>query len=63
MELGDADDIVFSREGSKRGNGAVGLLTNDIVTRTDYYVQPFILSLIPLMQPALYPAEGGEGGP
>jgi len=31
----------------RAARGATGLLTNDIVTRTDHYVQPFIPSLIP----------------
>jgi non-canonical (house-cleaning) NTP pyrophosphatase len=33
-ELGDADDIVFGKSNSKQQNGAVGILTHDIITRT-----------------------------
>ncbi|HKJ41017.1 MAG TPA: inosine/xanthosine triphosphatase, partial [Sunxiuqinia sp.] len=33
MELGDADDQVFSQQNSKQQNGAVGLLTRDLLTR------------------------------
>jgi inosine/xanthosine triphosphatase len=46
-ELGDADDIVFGRTNSKQQNGSVGLLTGDMITRTDYYTHPAILALIP----------------
>jgi len=35
MELGDAQNSVFSRVNSKHGNGNVGL-TGDVVTRTSY---------------------------
>ena len=49
MELGHADDKVFSRTDSKRSNGAVGLLTGDLITRTDYYEHAMLLALIPFM--------------
>ncbi len=54
IELGTADDILFGRENSKRTNGAVGLLTNDLVTRTDLYSHAVVLALIPFMNPKLY---------
>jgi len=54
LELGDADDQVFGRNNSKQQNGAVGLLTHDAVTRTDYYETPVILALIPMKNPKLY---------
>jgi len=54
VELGVADDMVFGREDSKRTNGAVGLLTNDRVTRTDLYAHAVILALIPFMNAGLY---------
>ena len=47
MELGHADDLVFGRSNSKQHNGSVGLLTDDVVDRTAYYVQAVILALIP----------------
>ncbi|KAK1762137.1 Maf/Ham1 [Phialemonium atrogriseum] len=47
MELGDADDVVFGRTNSKQRNGSVGLLTDDVIDRTAYYVQAVILALIP----------------
>jgi inosine/xanthosine triphosphatase len=57
IELGAADDILFGRENSKQTNGAVGLLTNDRVTRTDLYAHAVVLALIPFMNPELYPEE------
>ncbi|GAB3653225.1 inosine/xanthosine triphosphatase [Echinicola sediminis] len=49
MELGEADDRVFKREDSKQGNGAVGILTNGIVNRKEYYEQAVLLALIPFI--------------
>lgn len=54
-ELGEADDIVFQRNNSKQENGAVGILTNNAVTRQTLYQQAVILALIPFLNPALYP--------
>lgn len=53
-ELGTADDMVFKRENSKQSNGSIGLLTHDVITRTDYYEQAMILALIPFVNPELY---------
>ena len=53
-ELGEADDIVFKRSNSKQANGAVGILTGDILTRADYYETAIILALIPFKNPDLY---------
>jgi len=55
VELGEADDRVFRRSGSKLGGGSVGLLTCGLITRADYYEQAFLLSLIPILQPELFP--------
>lgn len=54
-ELGDADDIVFGKTNSKQANGAVGLLTHDIITRTSFYESAVILALIPFLNPKLFP--------
>jgi inosine/xanthosine triphosphatase len=54
-ELGEADDIVFKRENSKRENGAVGLLTHDVIDRRKYYEHAVILALIPFLNPKHYP--------
>jgi inosine/xanthosine triphosphatase len=53
-ELGEADDIVFGRSNSKQANGAVGILTGDVVDRTQLYEQAVILALIPFKNPQLY---------
>ena len=53
-ELGDADDIVFKKSNSKQKNGAVGLLTKNIITRKDLYEQAVILAIIPHINPELY---------
>lgn len=55
MELGDADDVVFGRTNSKQQNGAVGLLTDNAITRTDYYSLMVMLALIPFKNESLYP--------
>lgn len=47
VELGEADDIVFKRKNSKSKDGAVGILTNKNITRTNYYKNAVIMSLIP----------------
>jgi inosine/xanthosine triphosphatase len=54
LEMGPADDIVFGQSNSKQKNGAVGLLTHDVVDRTALYTQGVILALIPFANPALY---------
>mmetsp|Transcript_29937 Transcript_29937/g.68699 ORF Transcript_29937/g.68699 Transcript_29937/m.68699 type:complete len:259 (-) Transcript_29937:170-946(-) len=54
MELGQADDIVFSRVNSKHGSGTVGILTDNIIARSDYYVHALQLALIPWISSKLY---------
>lgn len=53
-ELGEADDLVFRRINSKQKNGAVGILTGDIITRTSYYTTTVVLALMPFRNPKLY---------
>lgn len=53
-ELGVANDILFKKENSKQKSGAVGILTNDKVSRTELYKQAVQLALIPFLNPALY---------
>ena len=54
VELGAADDIVFGRTNSKQANGAIGILTDDVLTRTTYYEPAVIMALIPFKNEALY---------
>lgn len=53
-ELGEADDIVFNETNSKQNNGAVGLLTTNIIDRIKLYEHAVILALIPFINPELY---------
>jgi inosine/xanthosine triphosphatase len=53
-ELGEADDIVFGRLNSKQENGAVGLLTGDVINRAQLYEHAIILALIPFKNSRLY---------
>lgn len=49
MELGHADDVVFGQNNSKQQNGAVGLLTHDVIDRTELYSHAVVLALIPFV--------------
>lgn len=53
-ELAEADDIVFKRSNSKSTNGAVGILTGDVIDRTKYYTEAVVLALIPFKNEHLY---------
>lgn len=53
-ELGDADDMVFSKQNSKQQNGAIGLLTNDLITRKLLYMPAVQMAFIPFLNPELY---------
>ncbi|MEN8249022.1 MAG: inosine/xanthosine triphosphatase [Bacteroidota bacterium] len=54
LELGQADDQVFNQTHSKQKTGAVGLLTNNIIVRSEYYKQAIILALVPFLKPEFY---------
>lgn len=56
-ELGEADDIVFGRSNSKQEDGAVGLLTDNVIDRTQLYEHAMILALIPFKNETLYTCE------
>jgi len=55
MELGVADDRVFAKSNSKQQNGAIGLLTNDAITRKSLYIPAVQMAFIPFLNPELYP--------
>jgi inosine/xanthosine triphosphatase len=59
VELGHADDMVFNRTNSKQGNGAVGILTNNIIDRIEYYRPAVVLALIPFINQSLYYEKNG----
>ena len=46
IELGEADDIVFGKSNSKQSNGAIGLLTQDLITRTTLYIPAILMALV-----------------
>lgn len=54
QELGHVNDEFFKMHNSKQGGGAVGSLTDNLVTRFDLYLQPLLLALIPFMQAELF---------
>jgi non-canonical (house-cleaning) NTP pyrophosphatase len=58
-ELGEADDLVFERSNSKQENGAVGILTGDVIDRAALYEPAVVLALIPFKNPDLYPPDEG----
>ena len=53
MEVGHADDQVFGRENSKQSNGAIGLLTDNVIDREAYYAHAVIMALAPFKNPTL----------
>lgn len=53
-ELGEADDIVFGQSNSKQQNGAIGLLTQNVLDRSDLFITATIIALIPFKNLKLY---------
>ena len=53
-ELGHADEKVFGIENTKQKMGTTGLLTNNAIDRTQFYVPAVILALIPFLKTELY---------
>jgi len=53
-ELGEANDIIFEKHNSKQQSGAVGLLTQNTITRTQLYAQAVQLALIPAINNKMY---------
>lgn len=54
MELGEADDIVFGTTNSKQSNGAVGILTGDVLKREEGFMIGVVGALVPHRNPNLY---------
>jgi inosine/xanthosine triphosphatase len=53
-ELGPVMDNLFQEQNTKHKGGAVGLLTNGLVSREALYIQPLIFALIPFMHEPLF---------
>jgi len=51
LELGEANDRVFSTINSKQQGGAFGLLTNGLYTREQVYIEALVMALIPFVNP------------
>lgn len=49
LELGEANDRVFSTVNSKQKGGAFGLLTNGLYTRESVYTEALIVALVPFV--------------
>ena len=45
---------MFGRTNSKQQNGAVGLLTGDVIDRIALYEPAVVLALVPFRNPRLY---------
>jgi inosine/xanthosine triphosphatase len=53
-ELGDVIDELFARKESKRQSGAIGLLTEGAVSRTDAFADLVAMACAPFLFPELY---------
>ncbi len=57
MELGQAIDTFFAQKNTKHGIGAVGYMTDGLITREAYYEQAAIIALSELKHKDWYKAE------
>jgi inosine/xanthosine triphosphatase len=53
-ELAHAADIVFNETESGKKQGTIGILTNNVIDRTKYYIDPMVMALVPFKNPDLY---------
>ena len=53
-ELGEVIDAIANDENSKQKGGAIGYLTNGIITRKELYKQGIISALVPFLHPVLF---------
>lgn len=53
-ELGEVCDIVFKRQNTKQAEGQFGLMTKNLITRTEGYRQGVISALVRFIHPDLY---------
>ena len=54
VELGHANDQVFGRQDSKHNEGAIGILTNNVIDRTMLYEHAAIMALVAIKNEAIY---------
>lgn len=53
-ELGEACDIIFQRKNTKHAEGQFGLMTKNLITRTEGYRHGIISALVRFIHPELY---------
>ena len=53
-ELGDVMDEIFGKKNSKQREGAIGILTDGVIDRTQLYTPAVIAALIPFKKKHLY---------
>lgn len=53
-ELGDVMDTLFAQRNVKQQGGAIAMLTNHQLTRSQVYQHAVILAMIPFLQPELF---------
>lgn len=53
-ELSEAGDIVMDEENIGQKGGVIGILTNNTVTRADFYTHALKFALVPFTKPDLY---------
>lgn len=58
LELGEANDRVFSTVNSKHEGGAFGLLTSGLYTRESVYTQALVIALMPFVSDLYKPSDG-----
>lgn len=61
VELGEANDVIFQQANSKQANGAIGLLTGDVIDRRQLYEHAIVLALVAFKNPHLYAPESQTG--
>lgn len=54
MEHGPASDLVFGVENSKHKTGTLGLVSNDVITRSSYIEPAVICAFLPFRNPQFY---------
>jgi non-canonical (house-cleaning) NTP pyrophosphatase len=54
MELGEANDLLFNQQNSKQKGGSVGILTDDVIDRTEIYWPAVVMALIPFKNSDLF---------
>ena len=54
MELGHADDLVYSRSNSKQNEGSIGLLTHGKFVRAQFYTPAVMMAFIKFVNEAMF---------